>query len=108
EKFPALRSLEETPNNLPLQVTSFIGRNRELLEVKKLLGQARLITLLGPGGIGKTRLSLQVAADTIDDYCDGVWLVELAALTDSRLVPQAVAAVLGVEAAGRPVIEAIS
>ena len=108
QDFPALRSLEATPNNLPQQVTSFIGRETELAEVRKLLGQTRLLTLLGVGGLGKTRLSLQVAADVLDDYPDGVWFVELAALTDESLVPQAVASVLSVkEEAGRPVIDAL-
>jgi predicted ATPase len=108
ESFPALRSLEATPNNLPLQLTSFIGREQELAEIKKLLHGTRLLTLLGLGGIGKTRLSLHVAADAMVDYPDGVWLVELAPLADERLVPQAVASVLGVrEEAGRPVLEAL-
>ena len=108
QEFPALRSLEATPNNLPQQLTSFVGRERELSEAKKLLPNNRLLTLLGVGGIGKTRLSLQVAADVIDDYPDGVWFVELASLEDERLVPQAVASVLGVkEEAGRPVLEAL-
>jgi predicted ATPase/class 3 adenylate cyclase len=108
DKFPPLHSLEATPNNLPHQLTSFIGREPELGEVKKLLVQFRLLTLLGVGGIGKSRLSLQVGADLIDEFPDGVWLVELAAVHDPRLVAQAVASVLGVkEAAGRPVIEAL-
>lgn len=108
EKFPALRSLEVTPNNLPKHVTSFVGRSAELAEVKTLLGKNRLLTLLGVGGIGKTRLSLKVATDALDDYPDGVWFVELAPLTDARLVPQAVASVLGVkEQVGRPLIEAL-
>ena len=106
--FPALRALEATPNNLPQQVTSFIGRERELAEIAKSLDTTRLLTLLGMGGIGKTRLSLQVAADVMDDYPDGVWFVELAAVADAQLVPQAVASVLGVkEDAGHPVIEAL-
>ena len=109
QEFPALRSLEAIPNNLPQQVTSFVGRQRELAEAWKLLRDNRLLTLVGPGGIGKTRLSLQIAADAIDDYPDGVWLVELAPLTDPRLVPQAAASVLGVkEEAGRPVTEALA
>ncbi len=109
QDFPALRSLEATPNNLPQQVTSFVGRERELEEVKALLAKTRLLTLLGIGGLGKTRLSLQAAADVMDDYPDGVWFVELAPITDPLLVPQAVASVLGVkEAAGRPVIEALA
>jgi len=109
QDFPALRSLEVTPNNLPQQVTSFIGRERELSEVRKLLGSARLLTLVGTGGLGKTRLSLQVAADVLDDYPDGVWCVEFAPLADDRLVAQAVASVLGVkEEAGRPLVEALA
>jgi predicted ATPase/class 3 adenylate cyclase len=106
--FPALRSLEATPNNLPQQVTSFIGRERELAEVESLLGKTRLLTLVGPGGIGKTRLSLQVAADAMDAFPDGAWLVEFAPLTDAQRVPQTVASALGVkEEAGRPVLEAL-
>ena len=108
QDFPALRSLEATPNNLPQQVTAFVGREREILEVRNLLATTRLLTLCGMGGVGKTRLSLQVAADVVNGYPDGVWFVELASLTDERLVPQAVATVLGVkEDAGRPVIEAL-
>ncbi len=108
QEFPALRSLESTPNNLPQQVSSFIGRERELADLGKLLGDTRLLTLIGHGGIGKTRLSLQAAADMMDNFADGVWFVELAPLTDARLVPQAVASVLGVkEEAGRPVQEAL-
>ncbi len=94
--FPALRSLEETPNNLPLQVTSFIGRERELADIKRLLGGTRLLTLLGMGGLGKTRLSLQVGADALDKYPDGVWFVDLAPIMDPALVPNAAAQVLGV------------
>jgi predicted ATPase/class 3 adenylate cyclase len=106
--FPALRSLESTPNNLPQQVTSFVGREMSQVEVRKLLAKAPLLTLLGMGGLGKTRLSLQVAADVLDEFPDGVWLVELAPVADARLVPQAVASVLGVvEEAGRPVVEAL-
>jgi predicted ATPase/class 3 adenylate cyclase len=106
--FPALRSLESTPNNLPQQVTSFVGRELSQVEVRKLLAKAPLLTLLGMGGLGKTRLSLQVAADVLDEFPDGVWLVELAPVADARLVPQAVASVLGVvEEAGRPVVEAL-
>ena len=107
--FPALRSLEGTPNNLTQQLNSFIGRERELAEIKQMLASNRLVTLLGMGGIGKSRLSTQLAADVLDDFPDGVWFVELAALTDPSSVPQAVASVLGVkEEAGRPVIEALT
>src|SRR5947207_2760398 len=108
QDFPALRSLEATPNNLSHQITSFVGRERELAEVEKLLHETRLVTLHGMGGLGKTRLSLQVAADVMDEFADGVWFIELAPITDTRLVPQAVASVLGVkEEAGRPVTEAL-
>jgi predicted ATPase len=100
--FPALRSLAATPNNLPQQVTSFIGRERELAEIKDQLSQARLLTLLGMGGLGKTRLSLQVGADLLENYDDGVWFVDLAPIADAALVPAAVAEALGLrEEAGQ-------
>jgi predicted ATPase/DNA-binding SARP family transcriptional activator len=89
--------------NLPLALTSFIGRTREIGEVTRLLATTRLLTLTGAGGCGKTRLALAVAAELVAAYPDGVWLVELAALADGVLVPQAVATVLGVqEQAQRP------
>jgi len=107
-EFPALRSLEATPNNLAQQLNSFIGRERELQEVRALLGGNRLVTLLGMGGLGKSRLSVQLAAEVMDDYPDGVWMVELAPLSDPQLVAQAVASVLAVkEDAGRPMLEAL-
>jgi predicted ATPase/class 3 adenylate cyclase len=106
--FPPLRSLEATPNNLPQQLTSFVGRERELADIRNQLGNTRLLTLFGAGGLGKTRLSLQVAAEVLDDYPDGVWFVDLAPMTDARLVPQAAASVLDVkEEVGRPVLEAL-
>ena len=108
QDFPALRSLEATPNNLPQQVSSFVGREEVLQQVKKVFATTRLLTLLGVGGLGKTRLSLQLGADAMDEYPDGVWFVELAPLPDPRLVAQAVASALGVvEEAGRPVQEAL-
>ena len=104
--FPPLRSLNNPglPNNLPQQTNSFIGREKELAEIKALLAKTHLLTLTGIGGSGKTRLSLQAAADLLDGEGDGVWLVELAALADPALVPQTVAQVLGVkEEAGQPI-----
>ncbi len=107
-QFPPLRSLASTPNNLPQQLNSFIGRERELAQTRERLHSARLLTLLGMGGLGKSRLSLQLAAEVLDEFPDGVWFVELAGLLDAAAVPQALATVLGVkEEAGRPVIEAV-
>ena len=80
--FPALRELEATPNNLPQQLTSFIGREREREEIEEMLGGTRLLTLLGMGGLGKTRLSLQIGTSVMDAYPDGVWFIDLQ--TDSR------------------------
>jgi predicted ATPase/class 3 adenylate cyclase len=106
--FPPLTSLETYKHNLPVQLTSFIGRESELSEVKRLLSQTRLLTLLGPGGTGKTRLALQTAADLVDQYPDGVWLIELAPLTDPDLIPDRVAATFNTqEQHGRPILETL-
>jgi predicted ATPase/class 3 adenylate cyclase len=94
--FPPLKSLDVQPNNLPVQLTSFIGRERQKGEVRRLLSASRCLTLTGSGGAGKTRLALQVAAEALEEFPDGVWLVELAVLSDPTLVPQAVASALGV------------
>jgi predicted ATPase/two-component SAPR family response regulator len=83
-------------DNLPLELTSFIGRGREVSEVEELLGDGRLLTLCGPGGSGKTRLALAVAQEVVEDFEDGVWWVDLASISDPKLVPLAVAAALGV------------
>jgi predicted ATPase len=104
QEFPALRSLVATPHNLPQQLNSFVGRQRALADVRHLLAKHRLLTLVGVGGLGKTRLSLQAGADALEEFADGVWFVELAPLGDARLVPQAVASVLAVnEDPARPV-----
>ncbi len=96
------------PNNLPLQTTSFIGRERELAEVKALLPRTRLLTLLGMGGLGKTRLSLQVAAEVMPDYPDGAWFLDLAPIRDPGLVTSEAAQVLGVrEEPGRPLLHSV-
>ena len=109
QEFPALRSLEATPNNLPLQVTSFIGRDKELAELQRLLTRTRLLTLTGSGGCGKTRLGLQLAADTLERFPDGAWLVELAPLADPDLVPQTVASVLGLKGEpGKPIVQSLT
>jgi DNA-binding CsgD family transcriptional regulator len=79
---------------LPAPLTSFVGRDRDLAGVRRLLTEHRLVTLTGFGGVGKTRLALEVAADLLGVYLDGIWLVELASLADARLVPWAVASAL--------------
>jgi predicted ATPase len=107
-QFPPLRSLEATPNNLAQQLDSFVGRERERAELRQQLGRTRLLTLLGMGGIGKSRLSVQLGAELLDEYPDGVWLVELAPLADPQGVPQALASVLGVkEQPGQSVLDAL-
>ncbi len=107
--FPPPRSLDAIPNNLPVQLTSFIGRDHEIMELRRLLSTTRLLTLTGPGGCGKTRLGLQLAAEVLDEFPDGVWLVELAALTNPTLVPQAVASVLGVrEEPAQPLVATLT
>jgi predicted ATPase/class 3 adenylate cyclase len=109
-EFPPLRSLGNPAlqHNLPAQLTPFIGRAQERAAVRGLAGSSRLVTLTGAGGCGKTRLGLQVAAELLDGSGDGVWLVELAAVTDDNAVAAAVAAALGVAAQpGRSALEAL-
>lgn len=108
-EFSSLRTLNAVPNNLPIQLTSFIGREREMKEIKELLQQTRLLTLTGSGGCGKTRLALQVAADLLEDYPDGVWFIDLSVLTDPALVPSTAAATLGIhEEPGRPALTTLA
>jgi len=98
--------IASVPHNLPLQLTSFIGREHEIGQVKLALSNSRLVTLTGPGGVGKTRLALEVATQLLDDYADGIWLVELADLADPRLVAQAIGGVFGLrEEGGRSMAE---
>ena len=109
-QFPPLRTLENRPTNLPTQPTPLLGRARELAEVAALLGRerTRLVTLTGPGGTGKTRLALQAAADALDAFPGGVFLVALASISDPTLVVPTVAQTLGVrEGAGRSVEQAL-
>jgi predicted ATPase/DNA-binding SARP family transcriptional activator/DNA-binding CsgD family transcriptional regulator len=93
---PSREAASAAPNNLPASLTSFVGRESALLEVKRLLAMTRLLTLTGAGGSGKTRLALEVGRELASTYADGVWLAELAALSDPTLMPRAVAAALGV------------
>ena len=96
--FPPIRTLATRPNNLPLQSTPFLGREEQVADVVDLLRRdaIRLLTITGPGGVGKTRLALQVAADVLEDFPDGVWFVDLGPLDDPELVAAAVGGVLGV------------
>ncbi len=106
--FPPLKSLDRLANNLPFQVTSFVGREQELAQATDLLASERLLTFVGPGGTGKTRLALQVAAESLESFPDGVWLVELAPLIDPETVAPAVAAAIGIQQDGaRPILETL-
>ena len=102
--FSRLLDPQPYPNNLPLQLTSFIGRESDISAIKQRLWTTRLLTLTGPGGCGKTRLALRVATDLLDAFADGVWWIELAALTDPTLIAQTLAAAHGLQAdAGRSI-----
>ena len=107
--FPSLRALDVGPGNLRPAVTSFIGRESEVEEVKGALHEHRLVTLTGVGGVGKTRLASEVAAHLVDEFPDGVWFFELAAVADPGAVPDAVAAVLGItQQPGRSVAQSVA
>jgi predicted ATPase/class 3 adenylate cyclase len=107
--FPPLRTPDARPNNLPTQLTTFIGRDAELDEAARLLSSARLLTLTGPGGTGKTRLSLQLATMVEDAFPDGVFFVPLEPIRDAMLVTSRIASAAGVtEAAGRPIVETLA
>lgn len=94
--FPPLQTLDAEPNNLPLELSSFVGRDRELSELRAAVGTQRLVTLCGPGGIGKTRLALQLGAEILGDFEDGVWFVRLAPTSDPNLISQSIAAAMGI------------
>ncbi len=108
-EFPALRALDASPGNLRAVTTSFIGRESEVAELQAAVKAHRLVTLTGVGGVGKTRLALEVAAPLADEFRDGVWFFELAAVSDPAVVPDAVAAVLGItQQPGRSVAESVA
>ena len=108
-EFPPLKSLGAFKHNLPRQLSSFIGRKKELADVERSLKDTQLLTLLGPGGTGKTRLMMQVAEEIIENYPDGVWLVELAPLTDPDLIPERVASILNIqEQPGRRTLDTLT
>jgi predicted ATPase len=107
--FPALRALDVSPGNLRPATTSFIGRESEAGEVQAAVKAYRLVTLTGVGGVGKTRMALEVARRLVDEFPDGVWLFELASVTDPAAVPDAVAAVLGItQQPGKTVAESVA
>jgi predicted ATPase/class 3 adenylate cyclase len=106
--FPPLRSIDSRPNNLPRQLTTFVGRQREISEAKRILAQSPMLTLTGSGGVGKTRLAIETAAELLDEYEDGVWFVELGLVTDPEFVDHAIATTLGVmDAAGQPILDTV-
>ncbi len=107
--FPPLKTLDIYRHNLPAQMTSFIGREKEMTEIKLAINEHRLVTLTGSGGTGKTRLSLQVAADLVDQFPDGVWFIELAPLTDPDLIPQTILFAIGVrEQEGKTALQSLT
>ncbi len=109
-EFPPLRSLDnpDLSNNLPIQLTSFVGREKEVIEIRALLGETRLLTLSGAGGSGKTRLALHVAAELVDASRDGVWFVDLAPLANSELVATSTALAIGIrEQPERPIVQTL-
>jgi predicted ATPase/class 3 adenylate cyclase len=106
--FPPIRSLDARPNNLPLQLTSFVGRADEIARAVQLLRGHRLVTLTGPGGAGKTRLALEVAADMLSSFEDGAYFVDLAPISDHAQVPSVLAQALGIrERPGRELIDTL-
>jgi predicted ATPase/class 3 adenylate cyclase/Tfp pilus assembly protein PilF len=108
QEFPLLRSLSAFAHNLPEQLTTFIGREIELAEIKHLLSRMRLLTLSGPGGSGKTRLALQAAADVVDRFANGVWFVDVAAVADGQLIASTVASALRLrEQPGQTIVDTI-
>jgi len=108
ETFPSLRSLDARPHNLPVQLTAFVGREHEIAEIRMLLDQHRLVTLTGAGGVGKTRLALQVAAEVVADVPGGAWFVDLAPLDDPAEVLDAIANALGIQPEpGEPLLDTV-
>jgi Bacterial transcriptional activator domain len=108
EGIPSESTSHSPRHNLPAALSSFVGREREVVEVKRALAMTRLLTLTGAGGSGKTRLALEVVRDLVGAYPDGVWFVELAPLSQPQLVPQVVAEALGVrEQPDRPLVDTL-
>ncbi len=109
QEFPPPKSLTVLSNNLPVQLTNFVGREQDVATVKSLLRENRLVTMAGAGGLGKTRLALEVAGELTEEYPNGVWLVELAPLADPALVPAQIAQAVGVrEEPGRTILDSLA
>jgi predicted ATPase len=107
--FPALRTPDARPNNLPTQLTTFVGRQEELAEAAALLNRTRLLTLTGPGGTGKTRLSIQLAMNVADRFSDGTFFVPLEPVRDPMLIPSRIASAVGVaEVGGQPIMTTLT
>ena len=108
-EFPPLRTIDRRPNNLPRQLTSFVGRERELGEAKRILGTTALLTLTGAGGVGKTRLAIELASEVLGEYRDGAWIVELGSTADPAVIGNVLSATLAVaEQPGRSQIDAVA
>ena len=95
DDFPPLQTVDAFPGNLPSQVTEFVGRDEELAALAKLLGRSRVVTLTGSGGVGKTRLAVQAAAEALPQYADGAWFVDLAPIDDEAFVASEIATTMG-------------
>src|SRR5205085_6450149 len=107
--FPPLRTAEASPTNLPLERSSFVGRNDEVERISELLGETRILTLTGPGGTGKTRLAMHVGRERLSDFGDGVFFAALSSVVDPGLVPSAIAGALDVrEDPARPILDSVA
>ena len=107
--FPALRSIDSRPYNLPRQLTTFVGRQHEIGDAKRILATTPLLTLTGPGGVGKTRLAIEIAGELLDEFEEGIWFVDLGTLTDPTFVVPAIATAVGVPPApGQPMLETLT
>ena len=109
EDFPPIRSIDSRPNNLPRQLTTFVGRQADIGEAKRVLSSVPLLTLTGPGGVGKTRLAIEIAGELIDEFEDGIWFVDLGPLKDPEFVVPAIASAVGVmHAPGQPILDTVT
>jgi predicted ATPase/class 3 adenylate cyclase len=109
QEFPPIRSIDSRPNNLPRQLTTFVGRQADIGEAKRALSSTPLLTLTGPGGVGKTRLAIEIAGELIDEFEDGIWFVDLGPLKDPEFVVPAIASAVGaMHAPGQPILDTVT